>query len=397
MNQTQLFILVVLLIVFLIVINLRRKKDTEEEEIALKIRDIESQLNRMDPLVRDEFLHNREEMQKNFRETREELSNALRNLGEVISGTLEKRLYALQEENAKKLEEMRATVDEKLHSTLEKRLSESFNLVSERLKQVHEGLGEMRSLATDVGDLKKVLANVKTRGILGEIQLGSILESILAPEQYEKNIPTVEGSNEFVEYAIKMPGGEKPVYLPIDSKFPIEVYYRLIDAYESGQQEEVQKVYKELESVIKKCAKDIRDKYISPPSTTDFAILFVPVEGLYAEIVRHPSLFETLQREYKVCVVGPSTFAVFLNSLYMGFRTLAIQKRTGEVWRVLAEVKREFDKFGEVLKRAQEKIEGAGKDIETLVGTRTRQIQAKLKSVEGLKGEEVEELPEGSK
>jgi len=397
MNQTQLFILVVLLIVFLIVINLRRKKDTEEEEIALKIRDIESQLNRMDPLVRDEFLHNREEMQKNFRETREELSNALRNLGEVISGTLEKRLYALQEENAKKLEEMRATVDEKLHSTLEKRLSESFNLVSERLKQVHEGLGEMRSLATDVGDLKKVLANVKTRGILGEIQLGSILESILAPEQYEKNIPTVEGSNEFVEYAIKMPGGEKPVYLPIDSKFPIEVYYRLIDAYESGQQEEVQKVYKELESVIKKCAKDIRDKYISPPSTTDFAILFVPVEGLYAEIVRHPSLFETLQREYKVCVVGPSTFAVFLNSLYMGFRTLAIQKRTGEVWRVLAEVKREFDKFGEVLKKAQEKIEGAGKDIETLVGTRTRQIQAKLKSVEGLKGEEVEELPEESK
>jgi len=397
MNQTQLFILVVLLIVFLIVINLRRKKDTEEEEIALKIRDIESQLNRMDPLVRDEFLHNREEMQKSFRETREELSNALRNLGEVISGTLEKRLYALQEENAKKLEEMRATVDEKLHSTLEKRLSESFNLVSERLKQVHEGLGEMRSLATDVGDLKKVLANVKTRGILGEIQLGSILESILAPEQYEKNIPTVEGSNEFVEYAIKMPGGEKPVYLPIDSKFPIEVYYRLIDAYESGQQEEVQRVYKELESVIKKCAKDIRDKYISPPSTTDFAILFVPVEGLYAEIVRHPSLFETLQREYKVCVVGPSTFAVFLNSLYMGFRTLAIQKRTGEVWRVLAEVKREFDKFGEVLKKAQEKIEGAGKDIETLVGTRTRQIQAKLKSVEGLKGEEVEELPEESK
>ena len=397
MNQTQLFILAVLLIIFLIVSLFKTKKSTEEEEIALKIRDIESQLNRMDPLVRDEFLHNREEMQKSFRETREELSNALRNLGEVISGTLEKRLYALQEENAKKLEEMRATVDEKLHSTLEKRLSESFNLVSERLKQVHEGLGEMRSLATDVGDLKKVLANVKTRGILGEIQLGSILESILAPEQYEKNIPTVEGSNEFVEYAIKMPGGEKPVYLPIDSKFPIEVYYRLIDAYESGQQEEVQRVYKELESVIKKCAKDIRDKYISPPSTTDFAILFVPVEGLYAEIVRHPSLFETLQREYKVCVVGPSTFAVFLNSLYMGFRTLAIQKRTGEVWRVLAEVKREFDKFGEVLKKAQEKIEGAGKDIETLVGTRTRQIQAKLKSVEGLKGEEVEEIPEESK
>jgi len=396
MIPTLLFILVVLLILLLMVWALRDKEKTREKELSLKIRDIENLLNRMDPLVRDEFFHNREEMQKNFRETREELSNALRNLGEVISGTLEKRLYSLQEENAKKLEEMRATVDEKLHSTLEKRLNESFNLVSERLKQVHEGLGEMRSLATDVGDLKKVLANVKTRGILGEIQLGSILESLLAPEQYEKNIPTVEGSSEFVEYAIKMPGGEKPVYLPIDSKFPIEVYYRLIDAYESGEQEEVQKAYKELENVIKKCAKDIRDKYISPPSTTDFAILFVPVEGLYAEIVRHPSLFETLQREYKVCVVGPSTFAVFLNSLYMGFRTLAIQKRTGEVWRILAEVKREFDKFGEILKKAQEKIEGAGKDIETLVGTRTRQIQAKLKSVEGLKGEIVEELPEKS-
>ncbi|HOL21383.1 MAG TPA: DNA recombination protein RmuC [bacterium] len=384
----------VVLIILLFIISKKREEKETTEEITLKIRDIENILNRIDPLIREEFLHNREEMQKNFRETREELSNALRSLGEVISGTLEKRLYALQEENTKKLDEMRAVVDEKLHSTLEKRLSESFNLVSERLKQVHEGLGEMRSLATDVGDLKKVLANVKTRGILGEIQLGSILESILAPEQYEKNIPTIEGSNEFVEYAIKMPGGEKPVYLPIDSKFPIEVYYRLIDAYEKGKQEDIQRVYKELETVIKKCAKDIRDKYVSPPSTTDFAILFVPVEGLYAEIVRQPGLFETLQREYKVCVVGPSTFAVFLNSLYMGFRTLTIQKRTSEVWRILADVKKEFDKFGEVLKKAQEKIEGAGKDIETLVGTRTRQIQAKLKSVEGLKSETVEELPE---
>ncbi|MCM8830439.1 MAG: DNA recombination protein RmuC [Candidatus Omnitrophica bacterium] len=384
MNNILLIVALIFLFIFLFVLGRRREEKEVEEEINLKIRDIENILSRIDPLIRDEFLHNREEMQKNFRETREELNNALRSLGEVISGTLERRLQALQDENTKKLDEMRAVVDEKLHSTLEKRLSESFNLVSERLKQVHQGLGEMKSLATDVGDLKKVLANVKTRGILGEIQLGNILESILAPDQYEKNIPTVENSGEYVEYAIKLPGDEAPVYLPVDSKFPLEVYYRLLDAYESGRQEDVQRVYKELESVIKKCAKDIRDKYVSPPSTTDFAILFVPVEGLYAEIVRQPGLFETLQREYRVSVVGPSTFAVFLNSLYMGFRTLAIQKRSSEVWRVLAEIKKEFDKFGEVLKRAQEKIEGAGKDIETLVGTRTRQIQAKLKDVESL-------------
>lgn len=384
MNNILLIVALIVLIIFLFVLGRRREERELEEEINFKIRDIENILSRIDPLIRDEFLHSREEMQKNFRETREELSNALRSLSEVISGTLERRLQALQDENTKKLDEMRAVVAEKLHSTLEKRLSESFNLVSERLKQVHQGLGEMRSLATDVGDLKKVLANVKTRGILGEIQLGNILETILAPDQYEKNIPTVENSGEYVEYAIKLPGDKTPVYLPVDSKFPLEVYYRLLEAYESGKQEDVQRVYKELEGVIKKCAKDIRDKYVSPPSTTDFAILFVPVEGLYAEIVRQRGLFETLQKEYKVCVVGPSTFAVFLNSLYMGFRTLAIQKRSGEVWRVLAEVKKEFDKFGEVLKRAQEKIEGAGRDIETLVGTRTRQIQAKLKDVESL-------------
>lgn len=395
MNNILLIVALVILLVFLFVLGRKREEKEIEEEITLKIRDIENILARIDPLIREEFLHNREEMQRSFKETREELSNSLRNLGEVISGTLENRLKSLQEENSKKLEEMRQVVDEKLHSTLEKRLSESFNLVSERLKQVHEGLGEMKNLATDVGDLKKVLANVKTRGILGEIQLGSILESILAPEQYVKNVATGDGSGEYVEYAIKLPGDNAPVYLPVDSKFPLEVYYRLLDAYEEGKQEEVQKLYRELENVIKKCAKDIRDKYVNPPSTTDFAILFVPVEGLYAEIVRQPGLFETLQREYKVCVAGPSTFAVFLNSLYMGFRTLAIQKRSSEVWRILAEVKKEFDKFGEVLKRAQEKIEGAGKDIEILVGTRTRQIQSKLKNVESLsESDTIEKLPE---
>ncbi len=351
-------------------------------DVEGKLRDIENQLNRIDPLIRDEFGRSREELQKSARETREELSGSLRNSSEVISGTVEKRLHSLQEENVKKLEEMRATVDEKLQSTLEKRLTESFNVVSERLKQVHEGLGEMKTLATGVGDLKKVLSNVKTRGVLGEIQLGNILENILSPEQYEKNVTVKEGTGESVEYAIKYPGDDRPVYLPVDSKFPIEVYHRLLDAYEEGNPELIAKAGKEVESTIKKCAKDISEKYINPPDTTDFGILFLPVEGLYAEIVRQTSLIEVLQRDYKINVAGPTTLAAFLNSLRMGFRTVAIGKRTSEVWQVLTSVKKEFDKFGEVLKKAQEKIEGAGRDIETLVGTRTRQIQSKLRSVE---------------
>jgi DNA recombination protein RmuC len=370
-----LFVQVVFLLIFF-------KKRDSGADIAVKLRDIESQLNRLDPLVRDEFARSREELQKSARETREELSGSLRNSSEVISGTVEKRLKSLQDENVKKLEEMRATVDEKLQSTLEKRLSESFNVVSERLKQVHEGLGEMKTLATGVGDLKKVLSNVKTRGILGEIQLGNILENILSPEQYAKNVEVKEGSGEMVEYAIKLPGREQPVYLPVDAKFPMEVYNRLLDAYADGNPDTVLKATKEVENAIKKCAKDISGKYINPPDTTDFGILFLPVEGLYAEIVRQTGLMEMLQREYKISVTGPSTLAAFLNSLHMGFRTLAIQKRTGEVWRILAGVKNEFNKFGEVLKKAQDKIDGASRDIENLVGTRTRQIQSKLKSVD---------------
>ncbi|MBN1445250.1 MAG: DNA recombination protein RmuC [Candidatus Omnitrophica bacterium] len=351
-------------------------------DISGSLRDIENQTGKIDPLIREEFSRNREEIQKSLRENREELSGSLRSMGEVVSGTMEKRLQSLQDENVRKLEEMRVTVDEKLQSTLEKRLSESFNVVSERLKQVHEGLGEMKNLATGVGDLKKVLSNVKTRGILGEIQLGNILENILSPEQYEKNAVVREGSAESVEYAVKLPGGERPVYLPIDSKFPMEVYHRLLDAYEQGVQESIQKAYRELENTIKNCAKEISGKYINPPDTTDFGILFLPVEGLYAEVVRQTSLFELLQREYKIAITGPSTLAAFLNSLHMGFRTLAIQKRTGEVWNILTSVKREFDKFGDALKKAQEKIDGAGRDIENLVGVRTRQIQSKLKSVD---------------
>ncbi len=366
---------IVFLLIFL-------KKGGSEDDTAVKLRDIENQLNRVDPLIRDEFARSREEMQKSAREAREELSRSLRDASEVISGTVEKRLQSLQEENVKKLEEMRTTVDEKLQSTLEKRLSESFNIVSERLKQVHEGLGEMKNLATGVGDLKKVLSNVKTRGILGEIQLGNILEDVLSPEQYAKNVEVRKGSGETVEYAIRLPGREQSVYLPVDAKFPMEVYHRLLDAYANGDPGTVVKATKDVENTIKKCARDISEKYINPPDTTDFGILFLPVEGLYAEIVRQTGLIEILQRDYKISVTGPSTLAAFLNSLHMGFRTLAIQKRTSQVWRILAGVKNEFNKFGDVLKKAQDKINGASRDIETLVGTRTRQIQSKLKSVE---------------
>ena len=384
-------VLVVILNLFLLGLFLSANRG--ESDIPNRLRDIETQAGKTDILIRDEFSRNREEIQKGLRENREELGGSLRNQGEVLSGTIEKRLQFLQEENSRKLEEMRATVDEKLHSTLEKRLSESFNLVSERLKQVHEGLGEMKNLATGVGDLKKVLSNVKTRGILGEIQLGNILENILSSGQYERNVVVKEGSTESVEYAIKLPGGERPVYLPIDSKFPMEIYHRLLDAYEQGNQEDIQKAYRDVENTIKNCARDISSKYINPPDTTDFGILFLPVEGLYAEVVRQTSLFELLQRDYRITITGPSTLAAFLNSLHMGFRTLAIQKRTGEVWNILTAVKREFDKFGEVLKKAQDKIEGAGKDIETLVGTRTRQIQSRLRSIEGMPEAKQEELP----
>jgi len=392
--MTAIMVVAVLLVILnLFLLRLFLSANRGESDIPNRLRDIETQAGKTDILIRDEFSRNREEIQKGLRENREELGGSLRNQGEVLSGTIEKRLQLLQEENSRKLEEMRATVDEKLHSTLEKRLSESFNLVSERLKQVHEGLGEMKNLATGVGDLKKVLSNVKTRGILGEIQLGNILENILSSGQYERNVMVKEGSTESVEYAIKLPGGERPVYLPIDSKFPMEIYHRLLDAYEQGNQEDIQKAYRDVENTIKNYARDISSKYINPPDTTDFGILFLPVEGLYAEVVRQTSLFELLQRDYRITITGPSTLAAFLNSLQMGFRTLAIQKRTGEVWNILTAVKREFDKFGEVLKKAQDKIEGAGKDIETLVGTRTRQIQSRLRSIEGMPEAKQEELP----
>lgn len=296
----------------------------------------------------------------------------------AIRDTIEKRLSSLQDENSKKLDEMRNTVDEKLQKTLEERISKSFNLVSERLEQVYKGLGEMQTLANGVGDLKKVLSNVKTRGILGEIQLGAILEEILSNEQYELNVATIPGSSNRVEYAIKLPGDDDGVvYLPIDSKFPAETYSNLIDALDIGDITRINECKKILINTLKSEAKDIRDKYVEVPYTTEFAIMFLPFEGLYAEAV-NMGLVEILQRDYKVNIAGPTTMAALLNSLQMGFKTLAIQRRSGEVWKVLNSVRSEFDKFQDVLQATQNKMEAAQKDLEKLVGTRTRMIQSKL-------------------
>lgn len=324
--------------------------------------------------------------------SREELNTALKSLGDTTESRLDKmrvsmeeKIHQMQENNQQKLEEMRATVDEKLHKTLETRLGESFKQVSERLEQVHQGLGEMQTLATGVGDLKKVLSNVKTRGILGEYQLENLLEQLLTPDQYEKNIATRPNSNDRVEFAVKMPGREADgtfVWLPLDAKFPTEDYQQLLDAYESGDPTAIQAFQKKLGNRIKGEAKSIRDKYIEAPYTTDFAILFLPFEGLYAEVLRL-NLFETLQREFKVMIAGPTTISAFLNSMQMGFRTLAIEKRTSEVWQLLGAVKTEFHKFGIVLDKTRKKLEEAGKVIDT-AGTRTRAIERRLREVEEL-------------
>ncbi len=299
--------------------------------------------------------------------------------------SLDRRFQSLEEKNEKKLAEMKQVVDEKLQTTLEERISRSFKEVSERLEQVYKGLGEMQTLATGVGDLKKVLSGVKTRGILGEIQLGAILEQMLSPEQYEKNIVTVKGTSNPVEYAVKLPGandGER-VLLPIDSKFPADAYVKLCDAYDGGNAEEIQTAQTELVQRIKSFAKDIHTKYIAPPDTTEFAIMFLPTEGLYAEVVRL-GLVEVLQADWRITVAGPTTMAALLNSLQMGFRTLAIQKRSGEVWKVLGEVKTEFSKFEDVLVTTQKRLDMAYRDLDKLVTTRTRAIQRKLRDVEAL-------------
>ena len=305
-------------------------------------------------------------------------------------------LAAMQAQNAQKLDEIRHTVDEQLQDALQKRVTESFKAVNDQLEQVYKGLGEMQSLAADVGGLKQVLSGVKTRGILGEIQLGAILEEILAPEQYAENVATVKGSSERVEYAVRLPGdGTSCVYLPIDAKFPIDAYNGLLDAYDTADAAQVEAAAKVLEQRIRQFAKDIHTKYIHVPETTDFGIMFLPIEGLYAEVVRR-GMVERLQAEFKVVIAGPTTMAALLNSLQMGFKTLAIQKRSSEVWDVLSSVKSEFETFGTALEQAQTRINQAGNALESLVGVRTRQIQRKLRSVTtlpeaGAAGEALEE------
>jgi DNA recombination protein RmuC len=316
---------------------------------------------------------------------------------EQVRQTLEEKLVLLQEENSRKLEQMRLTVDEKLHATLEQRLGDSFKMISERLEMVHRGLGEMQSIAVGVGDLKRVLSNVKTRGTLGEIALESLLEQIMTIDQYEKNVAVKSGRTERVEFAVKLPAGEERnshVWLPIDSKFPLEDYQRLLDAEETGDALLAAEAAKALETRVKLEAKTIRDKYIEPPHTTEFAILFLPIEGLYAEILRRPGLWDTLQREYHVIVTGPATLSALLNSLQMGFRTLAIQKRSSEVWKLLGAVKTEFGKFGDILEKTQKKLQEATNAIDS-AKVRTRAIERNLRNVEELPANEANQiLPE---
>jgi DNA recombination protein RmuC len=351
------------------------------------------QLEAMRQAIMQQAQSGREEQAAALQRFGDTLTQALTNLTESnaqrmaeVRATLETKIKELQSDNGARLEEMRKTVDEKLHATLEQRLGESFKLVSDRLEKVHQGLGEMQQLAIGVGDLKRVLTNVKTRGTWGEVQLEMLLEQVLTVDQYAKNVETVPGTGERVEFAIKLPGQEQglaPVWMPIDAKFPKEQYERLVDAAERADAEGVAGAGRELERAIRGEAKTIAEKYLSPPLTTDFAILFLPTEGLYAEVMRRPGLADELQRTHRVSIAGPSTLSALLNSLQMGFRTLALEKRSSEVWQVLGAVKTEFGKFGDVLAATKQTLERAAKNIEN-AETRSRQMARKLKSVEAL-------------
>jgi DNA recombination protein RmuC len=343
--------------------------------------ELAKRLETIDRSLRDEFSRNREEAGAAAKNQREELARSL----EGVRSIVDVRLRQLQDDNAKQIDKMRATVDEKLQGTLEKRLGESFKLVSDRLEQVHQGLGAMQQLASDVGGLQRVLTNVKTRGGWSEWQLGVLLDEMLTPEQFAKNMRMRDDTDERVEFAIKLPGDENgaPVWLPIDAKFPMEHYDRLAAAQEKGDAAAVESAIKTLETQLKRCAKDICDKYINPPNTTDFALMFLPSEGLYAEAIRRVGLVQNVQRDCRVTFVGPTTLAALLNSLQMGFRTLAIQKRSSEVWNLLAAVKTEFGKFGESLSAVKEKIDQASRKMED-VDVRSRAITKKLRDVEEL-------------
>ncbi|NII24353.1 DNA recombination protein RmuC [Pseudoflavitalea sp. X16] len=416
------------------------KENSQLSDIRYKMDAFAGEVGRIETAVKTEISVNRTEANATNRDTREELSKALQAFGDQLSNsmkenaarqkeqlevfsrsltdfnttqkenffallnkqadqntatsqrldqlreTLEKKLTELQSGNEKKLEEMRTTVDEKLQKTLESRLGESFKLVSERLEAVHKGLGDMQQLATGVGDLKRVLSNVKSRGVLGEYQLESILDQILTPDQYAKNVKTKEGSNALVEFAVKLPGKgdkEKIVWLPVDSKFPKEDFELLLEAYDKAVPELIEEHRKSFVKGIRKCALDIASRYIDPPNTTDFAILFLPFESLYAEVLRTPGLFESLQREYKIIITGPTTLSALLNSFQMGFRTLAIEKRSSEVWQLLGAVKTEFGNFGGILEKTQKKLQEASNVIEQ-AGARSRAIERKLRNVQEL-------------
>lgn len=416
---------IALLIVNILVSVLKKNNSFEDgyNQIKSSIDNFDNSLERIDRAVKDEFRRNREENDNASKNLREELSKSLNNFKESfdnstyrlnnllkerfddfsnkqseinneserrikdVKNTVETQLKEIRGDNTKQLNEIRVTVDEKLQKTLNERLSQSFETVGNQLKAVQEGLGEMKTLATDVGGLKKVLSNVKMRGGLGEIQLSMLLEQILAPEQYEANVCTKIGSSANVEFAVKLPGRDNylnHIWLPIDAKFPKDMYEKLQDAYELGEPSAINLAQKDLENTIKKMAKDIGDKYIDPPNTTDFGIMFLPFEGIYAEVVRRAALLESLQRDYKVVVTGPTTLAALLNSLQMGFKTLAIEKRSSEVWNVLGAVKKEFENFGGMMQKAQKNIQTGLNQLDDVMGVRTRAIQRKLKDVTSL-------------
>ena len=377
--------------------------------LAILLKNNHKQSAALEAMIRQEMKENREEMARNLRELRTELNQTLNLSTQQMQNTLHRNLMTTNEmmrekfdtmnrqqdilvkSTEKRLDDMRVMVEEKLQKTLNERIGQSFELVRTQLENVQKGLGEMKSLAEDVGGLKKVLGNVKTRGTFGEVQLAALLEQMLSPEQYEANVKTRKNATEFVEFAIKLPGkdgSKEPVYLPIDAKFPKDVYEQYIDAYEEGDTSLIESTSRQLENTIKRMAKDIHDKYIEPPYTTDFAIMFLPFENIYAEVIRRTALVETLQKDFKIVVTGPTTLGAILNSLQMGFRTLAIQKRTGEVWSVLGAVKTEFSKFGGMLEKVQKNLQNAGDHLEEIMGKRTRAIERKLRQVEALPAEE---------
>lgn len=400
-------ILALLLTILLVQLLIYRQLSTNKQE-RNKV-ELHQAFERIEKNFREDFKLNREESREIARDNREELAASLKEFKLTFEKAIDsfnniqrEKFSDLKEEQQKlilntekRLDEIRITVEEKLQKTLNERIAQSFRLVNEQLENVQKGLGEMQALAQDVGGLKKVLTNVKTRGNIGEIQLGMLLEQILAPEQYEANVKTKKGSDALVEYAVKLPGKDdsfETVYLPIDAKFPKDIYEQLLDAYDTGDSQQIDAAGKLLESTVRKMAKDISDKYLAPPSTTEFGILFLPFESIYAEVVRRTALLEDLQRNYHVAVTGPTTLAAILNSLQMGFRTLAIQRCSGEVWKILGAVKKEFEQMGGMLEKAKKHIETANNQIDNVLGVRTRAIQRTLKDVDALSAQEARRI-----